>query len=155
MLIGLAFILHFGPGGTMYGPLQHANQTTDDDAVLVNIQYLDGHMVVPVALQHADMTAGLSMSLRSWIQQLEHTGCRSNRLAAILAVLRRCNPEDSITSRPLDLGDPDYPLEAEGDQLALPASSSTSSSCTCRLFGCRGDIVCCPFYSGPFAVDGV
>ena len=104
----------------MYGPLQNVDQTADDDAVLVNIQYLQGNMVIPVALQHADMTASLGLSLRSWIQQLEHTGCGSSRLAAILAVLRRCNPEECLTSRPLELGEPDYPVPEPADAGDVP-----------------------------------
>ena len=94
----------------MHGPLQGAEVPNNPGTVLLNLQYLDDNMVVPIALQHAESEVPYSSSFPAVIQ-LEHTGCFSNRLEAILAVVRRCRPTDSWTTRPSSLGGPDLPLE--------------------------------------------
>ena len=117
----LAFVSWVSPVGAMYGPLELASEPDHPDHVLINVQYLEEHTAVPIALQHAELSVPYSSSFPAVIQQLEHTGCSSHRLEAVLAVVRQCRPTDSLTTRPSALGDPEI---SHPDR---PASSSQPS----------------------------
>eukprot|EP00435_Cladocopium_sp_Y103_P064786 s320_g26.t1 len=96
--------------GSMYAPLSEITTGAADDQLSVCIQYLLDDMPMPVALQHSVAVIHRGASIHNLVQLLERSGCESNRLVSLLAVLRECAPAESGSARPPELGQPeDHP----------------------------------------------
>ena len=91
----------------MYSPLPDIEQGAGPDEITVAVQYLPSQRPLPMALQHAEFFLPRAGSLARAIQLLEHTGCGSGRLSALLGVVRDGILERPLTTRPAGLGPPE------------------------------------------------
>ena len=119
----LFFFMVMGAEG-MYGPLTDILHQADPQQIGVTIQYLPPGGSLPIALQHSDVWVNRFASVNAVIRELEHSGCSSGRLSALLAVVRHCSPEESLTTRPADLGPPESVPPPLPD---VPTSSSPAA----------------------------
>lgn len=92
----------------MYAPLVELDHGVAPDEYCICVQYLPRRGgPLPAVLQHAEAAVNRHGSLRDAICSLEHMGCSSGRLLAILAVVQRGPRRFSLTDRPHHLGPPD------------------------------------------------
>ena len=81
----------------MYGPLEDTLTHAGPHQLGITVQYIEPGGALPIALQHSDVWVDRLASVNQAVRDLEHSGCSSGRLCAILAVVRHCSPEDSLT----------------------------------------------------------
>ena len=117
----------------MIAPLSEVTDHAADTELCVCVQYMPpwgGQL--PIVEQHAEAFIQRGGRLLDAISRLEHSGCSSGRLLALLAVVQEGHPRDSITSRPTDLGPPDQPWDdsppAAGRRNRAPSSTSVPVS---------------------------
>ena len=114
----------------MYAPLPDIQHGAPANEITVAIQYLHSHRPLPLPLQHAEFAIPRAVSLTRALQLLEHTGCGSGRLSALLAVIRDGIMERPLTVRPSELGPPEVrhiEPDAYGPSQPAPAPGQASS----------------------------
>ena len=118
----LSFVILDAEG--MYGPLTDILNHAGPQQIGVTIQFIPPGGALPITLQHSDVWVDRFASVNAAIRELEHSGCSSGRLSALLAVVRHCSPEESLTRRPADLGPPESVPPPLPD---VPTSSSSAA----------------------------
>ena len=113
----------------MYSPLPDIEQGAGPDEITVAIQYLPSQRPLPMAVQHAEFFLPRAGSLARAIQLLEHTGCGSGRLSALLGIVRDGILERPLTTRPAGLGPPEA-RHVEVDDYAGPRPAHPPGSAT-------------------------
>ena len=118
----------------MYAPVAEVTDNADEGEFCIAVQYLHpqgGHL--PAVLQHAEAYVDRYGTFLEAVTRLEHTGCASGQLRAILAVVQQGPPSMAWTPRPPQLGPPDE-LDPDGYPRRLGGHHSTGASSAALAF---------------------
>lgn len=118
----------------MYAPVAEVSDNADEGEFCIAVQYLHlqgGHL--PAVLQHAEAYIDRFGTFLEAVTRLEHNGCASGRLRAILAVVQQGPPSSAWTPRPPHLGPPDEP-DPDGYPRRLGGLHSAGASSAALAF---------------------